>query len=157
MRKNVLLVCLAAIGAAAVSSSVAVAAENWLGTWKLDVSKSRYSAGAPQAQTVKFEATPAGIKLTADGVNADGKPLHSSYTSKFDGKDVAWEGNSAADTAAPKKIDDNNYENTWKKSGKTVIVAKVSVSEDGKTLTVTETGTDAKGQPVNVVEVYNRQ
>jgi hypothetical protein len=154
MRKVSLAVCCAII----LSSSVALAGDNWLGSWKLDAAKSKYSPGpGPKSQTLKFEATPAGIKLTTDGVSAEGTPMHAEYVSKFDGKEVPWEGNPNADTAAPKKIDDNSYENTWKKAGKVTIVAKVAVSKDGKTLTVSQTGTDSKGQAVSHTEVYERQ
>ncbi len=158
MRKNLLMVSLAACCAIVVSSSVALAGDNWLGTWKLDVAKSKYSPGpGPKSQTLKFEATPAGIKLATDRVSAEGKAIHGGYVSKFDGKDVPWEGNPEADMASPKKIDDNSYENTWKKGGKAAIVAKVVVSEDGKTLTGTHTGTDSQGRAVNNMEVYDRQ
>jgi hypothetical protein len=153
MRKNLLVVSLAAC-CVLVLSSVAVAGENWLGTWKLNAAK---SMGGPKIQTLKFEATKDGIKLTTDGVDADGKATHGGYVSKFDGKDVPWEGNPDADMASPKKIDDNSYENTWKKGGKPSIVAKVMVSKDGKTLTVTQNGTDAKGAAVNITSVYDKQ
>jgi hypothetical protein len=79
------------------------------------------------------------------------------FLSKFDGKDVPYEGNPDADTASPKKIDDNSYENTWKRGGKARMSAKVVVSADGNTLTVTQTGTNAKGQAVNNTAVYNKQ
>ena len=59
--------------------------------------------------------------------------------------------------AAPKKIDDNTYENTWKKDGKAIMTARVVVSADGKNLTVSQTGTNAKGQAVNITSVYARQ
>jgi len=158
MRKNLLTVSLAACCAFVLSSSVALAAENWLGTWKLDVAKSKYSPGpAPKSLTLKFEATADGIKLTSDGVNAEGNPTHGEYVSKFDGKDVPWKGNPDADTASAKKIDDNSYENVWKKDGKTTITAKAVVSKSGKTLTVALTGTNAKGQTVNNTSVYDRQ
>jgi hypothetical protein len=139
-------------------SSVALAVENWLGTWKLDVAKSKYSPGpGPKSLTLKFEATADGIKLTSDGVNAEGNPTHGEYVSKFEGKDVPWEGNPDADMASAKKIDDNSYENIWKKDGKTTITAKAVVSKSGKTMTVTLTGTNAKGQTVNNTAVYDRQ
>ena len=158
MRKNLLLVSLAACCAIVLSSSVALAADNWLGTWKLNVAKSKDSPGpGPRSETVKFEATPAGTRLTTDAVTADGKATHGSYVSKFDGTDVPWAGNPDADAASPKKIDDNNYVNTWKKGGKATFVVKVSVSSDGKTLTVTQTGTNSKGQAVNNVDVFDKQ
>ena len=158
MRKTLLMVSLVACCAVALSSSVALAAENWLGTWNLDLAKSKYSPGpAPKSLTLKFEATPGGIKFTGDGVGADGKPTHSMFLSKFDGKDVPYEGNPDADTAAPMKIDDNSYSNTWKKGGNVTISVKVVVSADGRTLTITQTGTNAKGQAVNNAIVYNKQ
>jgi hypothetical protein len=158
MRKNLFKVSVAACCAIVLSASAALAGDNWLGSWKLDAAKSKYSPGPlPKSQTLKFEQTKDGIKLTTDGVGADGTVMHGGYVSKFDGKDVAWAGNPDADMASPKKVDDNSYENTWKKGGKATIVAKVAVSKDGKTLTVTQTGTNAKGQAVNNTAVYDKQ
>jgi len=158
MRKNLLMVSLAACCAIILSSSVALAAESWLGTWKLNAAKSKYKPGpAPKSLTLKFEATADGIKLTSDGVDSEGNPTHGEYVSKFDGADVPWSGNPDADTASAKKIDDNSYENTWKKDGKTTIVTKAIVSKDGKTFTTLQKGTNAKGQAVNNTVVYDRQ
>ena len=158
MRKSLLMVSLVACCAFVLSSSVALAADNWLGTWKLDLAKSKYSPGpAPKSLTLKYEATPGGIKFTGDGVDAEGKPTHTMFLSKFDGKDVPYEGNPDADTASPKRIDDNSYENTWKRGGKAMMNAKVAVSGNGKTMTVTQTGTNAKGEAVNNTAVYNKQ
>ena len=158
MRKSLLMVSLAACAAIVLSSSVALAGDNWLGTWKLDVAKYKFVPGPGlKSQTLKFEATKDGIKLTTDGVNAEGKATHSGYVSKFDGKDVPWEGNPEADMASPKRIDDNGYENTWKKGGKATVTAKAVVSKDGKTLTVTQTGTDSQGRTVNSTAVYSKQ
>lgn len=140
------------------SSSVALAADNWIGTWKMNPAKSKYSPGpAPKSLTIKFETTPDGIKLTSDLVSADGNPAHGEYLSKFDGVDVPWTGNPDADTASIKKIDDNTYENVWKKDGKPTITAKAVVSKDGKTFTTFQKGTNAKGQSVNNTIVYDRQ
>ena len=82
----------------------AAAADNWVGSWKLNASKSQLGSNAIRAQTLKFEVTPDGIKLTSDGTDGEGKPMHGGYTSKFDGKDVPWSGNPMADVAAPKRV-----------------------------------------------------
>jgi hypothetical protein len=156
MRKTLLVVSLAACAAIVLSSSL-LAAENWLGIWKLDTAKSKVMAApGPKSQTLKFEKTADGIKLTSDGVSAEGKATHGEYLSMFDGKDVPWSGNPDADMASPKRIDDNTYENTWKKGGKATITAKVVVSADGKTLTIVNGGTNAKGEAVNSTFVYHR-
>ncbi len=158
MRKSLFVSTLVMSVVMLTSASMASAADNWMGTWKLNVAKSKYSPGpAPKSQTLKFEATPAGVKLSTDAVAADGTATKGGFTSKFDGKDVAYTGNPAADMASPKRIDDNNYENVWKKGGKVTVSAKVSVSADGKTLTVTQSGKNEKGDAVNITAVYDKQ
>ncbi len=158
MRKNVLKVSLAACGALVLLTSVAMAGDNWIGVWKLDAGNSKFSPGPhPKGEMLKFVETKDGTQLIADTINADGTTSHSTYTSHFDGSDVPWTGNADADTASPKKIDDNNYENTWKMGGKAAMLAKVTVSADGKTLTVVQTGTNAKGKAVNNKAVFTKQ
>ena len=156
MRKSLLVGSLCSV--MFLSGSMALAADNWIGSWKVNAAKSKYVPGpAPKSQMLKFEATPAGTKLTSEAVNAEGAVMKGSYTSKWDGKDVPWTGNPDADMSAPMKVDDNNYTNTWKMGGKAVMTAKVVVSADGKTLTVTQTGKNAKGVAVNNTAVYDRQ
>jgi hypothetical protein len=157
MRKNQLVWATLVCVATWMAGTAAFAGDNWVGTWKLNAAKSELSQSAVRAQTLKFEATPAGIKLTSEGTDAQGKAQHTGYTSKFDGNDVPWSGNPVADTACPKRIDDSTYENVWKKGGKAVATAKVTVSKDGKTLTITTDGTDAQGAKVHSVAVYDRQ
>jgi len=158
MRKSWLVRSLLVCAVTCMAGTVAFAGENWVGSWKLDAAKSKFGAGgAVRAQTLKFEATPAGIKLTSEGTDPEGKAMHGEYVSKFDGQDVPWTGNPVADTACPKRIDDNSYENIWKKGGKAVVTAKVSVSKDGKTMTITQVGKDPKGVAISNVAVYDRQ
>jgi len=158
MRKSLFTGALAACALTLISGSLAVAGDNWIGTWKLDTAKSKFSPGpGPKGQTLKFEHSPGGIKLASEAVAADGKATQGGYTSKFDGTDVPFAGNPNADTAQPRKLDDNSYQNTWKKAGKVTITTKGVVSADGKTLTITQSGTDAQGRAVNSTAVYDRQ
>ena len=139
--------------------AVAFAADNNVGTWKLNVAKSSFSPGpAPKSQTLKIEAWgDDGLKYSADGVGPDGKPTHAEFQAKFDGKDVPFKGNPDSDTLAYKRIDANTLQATTKLKGKATITAKVVVSKDGKTRTVTQTGTDAQGRTVKSVFVYEKQ
>ena len=157
MRRS-LIASLAVCCVVVLSSSVALAAENWLGTWKLNTAKSKYSPGpAPKSLTLKYEQTADGIRHSFHGVNGEGKAMDGEYVSKYDGTDVPYPGNPDADTTTNKKIDDNSFESTWKKDGKETLHGKIVVSPDGKTLTVNHTGTNAKGQAVNNPAVYDRQ
>jgi hypothetical protein len=156
MRKSLFVGALCSV--MILSGAMALVADNWIGTWKLNVAKSKASPGpGPKSQTLTFTASPAGITLSTDGVMADGSVRKGFYTSKFDGKEVPWAGNPDADMAAPLRVDANNYTNTWKKGGKEVMKAKVVVSADGKSLTVSQTGKNAKGEDVNSTSVYERQ
>src|SRR5262245_31354216 len=65
----------------------AAAHDAHMGTWKLNEAKSKLSAGAAKNNTVVYEAAGENIKVTIDGVNKDGKPIHNEWTGKFDGKD----------------------------------------------------------------------
>ena len=143
----------------ALSELVAFGADNNVGTWKLNLSKSKYSPGpAPKSQTLKIEAWgDDGVKYTADGTSADDKPTHAEFQAKYDGKDYPFKGNPDADSISYKRIDANTVEATTKLKGKVTITAKVTVSPDGKTRTVTQTGKDAQGGDVNNVAVYDKQ
>jgi hypothetical protein len=158
MRKNLFVSSLLLCVATLLGSQTAFASENWVGSWKLNAAKSKFSSDAVvRAQTLNFEATTAGIKLTSDGTDPQGKAMHGEYTSSFDGKDVAWTGNPSADMASPKRIDDSSYENVWKLAGKHTMTSLVVVSKDNKTLTITQTPSGTKGAAVASVAVYDRQ
>jgi hypothetical protein len=158
MRKSMLVAFLAASCGILFLSSTTFAADNWLGTWKMNAAKSKFSPGpAPKSQTLTWQASDAGIKFSSEGVDDQGKATHTSFVSKYDGRDVPYEGNPNADTASPKRIDANSYLNTWKMGGKVTISAKVVVSADGKTLTVTQKGKDAKGQALEITAVYDKE
>jgi hypothetical protein len=136
-----------------------MAADSNIGTWKLNLAKSKFDPGpAPKSQTLKIEAWGAdGVKYTADGVDAEGKPSHWELQAKYDGKFVPFTGNPDSDMLAYKRIDANTVEATTQLKGKAAQTTKVVVSADGKTRTLTQTGKDAKGQTVNNVVVYDKQ
>jgi FlaG/FlaF family flagellin (archaellin) len=97
------------------------------------------------------------IKVTVDGTDADGKPAHSEWTGKFDGKDYPVTGDATSDLRSYKQVDDRTLELTNKKSGKVTATGKIVVSADGKTRTVTINGTNAKSEKVESVGVYDKQ
>ena len=136
-----------------------MAADSNIGTWKLNLAKSKFSPGpTPKSQTLKVEAWGAdGVKYTADGVDAEGKPTHWELQAKYDGKFVPFTGNPDADMLAYKRIDANRVEATTQLKGKPAQTTKIVVSADGKTRTLTQTGKNAKGQTVKNVLVYDKQ
>ena len=128
-----------------------------MGTWKLDEAKSKIGAGATKNTTVVYEAAGDGVKVTVDGVGADGKPSHNEWTGKFDGKDYPLTGDPTADMRSYKRINASTLELTNKKDGKVVLSGRITISADGKTRTVTTSGTDASGKKMSSTAVYNKQ
>ena len=165
MRTRPIVVYFAVLGLLAFLTVPAMAADMLAGTWKLNVAKSKYSPGPPpQSNTVRFDAIDGGIRLTADGVDSQGKKTHNAYTAKYDGKDSPTKpmldgkpNPNAADSVLYRKIDDYTYEVTAKLKGKTLNVARHVISKDGKTRTVTTTGTNAQGQKLNDTTVFEKQ
>lgn len=137
--------------------TVCFAADVNTGTWKLNEAKSKVSAGAPKNSMIVIAAAGDSMKVTVDGVGADGKPSHNTWTGKFDGKDYAITGDPASDMRAYKPVDDHTLALTEKKGGKVTNSGKVAISANGKTRTVTVSGTDPSGKKVSITFVYDKQ
>ena len=137
--------------------SVCYAADANMGTWKLNEAKSKLTAGTPKNNTVVYAAAGDNVKVTVDGVDGAGKPVHNEWTGKFDGKDYAVSGDPTADTRAYKTVDDHTLELTVKKGGKTMSSGRIVIAADGKSRTLTLSGTDSKGKKFNSEAAYDKQ
>jgi hypothetical protein len=147
----------AAVVAFAATTARAQSADSLVGTWKLNVAKSKtpYKSG-----TSVIEAVGDAVKVTVDLVGTDGTAYHWMWTAKYDGKDVPITGTTpygASTTASLTRVDAHTVKVTGKRNGEVVLNQTIVTSADGKTRTVTTKGKDAKGQPVDTVSVYDRQ
>jgi hypothetical protein len=140
-----------------VGATVCFAADVFIGTWKLNEAKSKIAAGSLKNTTVVYEAAGDSVKVTTDGTDGDGKPSHSEWTGKFDGKDYPVTGDPSTDTRSYKTVNDHTLAFTNKKGDKVTISGRGVVSADGKTRTVTITGTDSKGKKYTSTAVYDKQ
>jgi hypothetical protein len=142
----------------AFAVSLRAADDPLIGTWKLNLAKSKYTGmDAPRSQVYKYEANgPDGVKFTNDTVNADGTKVHAEYAVKFDGKEVPVKGDPDRDMTSNKRVDANTTGGANMLKGKEVSTFSRVVSKDGKTLTVSGKGT-RNGKPYNQVSVYDRQ
>ncbi len=140
-----------------VGTAVCFAADANMGTWKLNEAKSKLAPGAPKNNTVVYEAAGDNVKITVDGIDSDGKPIHHEWTGKFDGKDYPVTGDPTSDARSYKRINDRTLEFTAKKGGKVTITGSVVVAADGRSRTVTTSGTDSKGKKISSTAVYDKQ
>jgi hypothetical protein len=145
-----LVVCLCTMAAAFAQNAN-------MGTWKLNESKSTFSARATKNHTVVYEAAGDNVKVTVDGTDSGGKPTHNEWTGKFDGKDYPVTGDPTSDARSYEKIDDRTLGLNVKKGGTIITSGRIVVSADGKTRTVTTSGTDATGKKVSSTAVYDKQ
>ncbi len=140
-----------------VAGAVCFASDPNLGTWKLNEAKSKMAAGAPKNTTVVYEAAGDKVKVTVDGVDGAGKPTHNEWTGSYDGKDYPVTGDPTSDMRSLKKVNDHTLDLTVKKDGKVTVSGKIVVSADGKTRTVSTSGTDSMGMKMKSTSVYDKQ
>jgi hypothetical protein len=155
--KSLLVGTVLAFGATSVVSA-AGAADPVVGTWTLNLAKSKFSPGpAPKSQTRTYAATADGLDMTVTGTNADGSAVSQKSSFKYDGKDYAISGSADYDSLSLNRVDDLTVESVQKKGGKAVGKTTRTVSRDGKVLTLTSKGTGASGAAYDNVTVFDRK
>jgi hypothetical protein len=128
-----------------------------LGTWKLNEAQSKFAPGEPKNHTVVYEAAGDNVKITVDGTDKDGKSTHNEWTGKFDGKDYPVTGDPTSDMRSYRRASNRVLKLTVKKDGKITASGTIFVSADGKSRTVTTSGTHAEGKKFTSKAVYDKQ
>ena len=108
-----------------------------------------------EGQTVDAQAEGQGLKVTTNGVGAEGNPTGIAFALVFDGMPHPT-GNPNFDAGATARLDAYTLITSRTKAGKLASIQTVVVSPDSKTLTITTTGPYANG-PINNVQVYDKQ
>jgi hypothetical protein len=140
-----------------VGVAVCFADDANMGTWKLNEAKSKFGPGVPKNHTVVYEAAGDNVKVTVDGTDSGGKPTHNEWTGKFDGKDYPVTGDPNSDARSYEKIDDRTLGLNVKKGGTITTSGRIVVAADGKSRTVTTSGTDATDKKISSTAVYDKQ
>jgi len=158
MRACRLALSLGVILVAGLSILSAQAVDPRVGTWQLNVVKSRYHPGpGPKSQTLTIEAVGQGEKVTSESITASGEKTVTVYTADFDGKPHPLKGSNVADMVVLKRIDTHTTDRTDTKGGKVMITYHRVVSKDGKTMTVTTKGVNAQGQATDSTVVFEKK
>jgi hypothetical protein len=135
----------------------AFAADPIVGTWKLNVAKSKFSPGQELTAATRVYTEANGVyTLEQKLTGADGK--ETSYRVQYsEGKDMKQASGGALDTTHAKKIDTNTWDFDLKKDGKVVGHVHRVVSADGKVLTVHNTGMMISGVTADQTLVFDKQ
>lgn len=134
------------------------AADPQAGTWELNVARSKYSPGPPpRSQTRTYEVTGQQVRSVQKGIDAEGKPTLVQFTANYDGKDYPYSGSPDYDTVALTRVDNSTASFTQKRGGNVALTGTRVISQDGKTMTISGKGTNAKGQPTDIMLVFEKR
>ena len=106
--------------------SLSAQTDPFLGTWKLNVKKSKFVPGPPRkSETRIVVAGPSGMRVSVDRVNGDGSTQQFEYTTNLDGKSYPITGQApyGADSISANLTAPNTIQSTLTKNGKTVATA----------------------------------
>ena len=146
------------IGGVSVIQFMAQSTDPLVGTWELNVGKSKYGTGrAPKSETRTYVVAGQDIRATVKSVGIDGKPTSMEFMMNDDGKDRPMTGHPDADALSIRRVTASDVEFTLKKTGKVVITGTRTISKDGKTMTITSKGTNAAGQTTHDVAVFEKR
>ena len=163
MRPRLLLVVLAAVVSLPVVPTVhalqfratAEAPPQLIGTWRLNVAKSKYSPGPPlRSETRVYTRSADGVKGVVSRVYSDGRTERFEYMANF-GKDIMVTGIPEYDSVTLRKVDELTSDAVLSHAGNVYGVARRTIATDGKTMTITF---DRKSQEARVhnVAVYDK-
>jgi hypothetical protein len=149
-------IAVVAVALSFAAATACFAANPHMGTWKFNEAKSKIPAGMGKNTMVTYAEQKDKITVTVDGVDKDGKPTHSVWVGKFDGKAYPVKGNLPYNSVAYKMVNDRTNDITTMKDGKIVWSGRITVSADGKSRTVSINGTGADGKKFSGKAVYDK-
>ena len=140
-----------------IGTTLCLAQQNLMGTWKLNEAKSKLAPGTAKNNTVVYESAGDSVKVTIDGTDAAGNPTHNEWTGKFDGRDYPVTGDPNSDSRSYDLRSAHKMGFKVKKEKKVTTTGTIIVSGDGKRRTVIASGTDAQGKKFKSTAVYDKQ
>ena len=139
------------------AQSITAEQELLLGSWRLDLVKSRYTPGPPpRSETRTYVRDQEGMKGTINRRREDGREEVIHYRADFD-HEFPVMGTQAYDTIRLKRIDARSAEAVLSHAGRVFGTARRVISEDGRTMTITFRQEDRAGILESNVAVYRKQ
>jgi hypothetical protein len=141
-----------------VTAASCFAANPSLGTWKFNDAKSQMAPGVSRNATITYSQQDHYIKVVTDGTDPDGKPKHTVWVGRFDGKAYPVKGNASSsyNSVSIRVMNDHAQFVQGIRDGKVMWWGTITISEDGKTRTALLHSTDSKGKKFTVKKVYDR-
>jgi hypothetical protein len=157
LRSLVISATLISVLVLALAVIIIAADDPFVGTWKLDVAKSKLPGPPPKSDILKITADANTYKWAFETVDQEGKTANAVWSGTYDGKPHPYKGNADSDSIISKRTDANTLDVSFMKGGKAVGTGQSIVSKDGKTLTLISKVKNTQGQEAATSSVYNRQ
>jgi hypothetical protein len=142
--------------AGTAANVLAQARDPFVGTWVLNPDKSKFNPTIYSRSTMTIEAIGARRKTVVDTELDGGAKVHYEFTATYDGKDVPVQ-LTTADSVTLRRIDARTIERVHKQKGEVNAIFTSRLSNDEKTMTVTQKGTNPAGKPIDNVLVFERR
>jgi hypothetical protein len=149
--------------AATLTGVLLFAGDNSVGVWKRNVESTKYADANPNPITALImtreavPGNPGGLRITSKGHRKDGSVIDYTVTVMYDGKDYKVSGvGSVFDTIAVTRIDDDHFPSVTRK-GKYHMKGMTVISNHGRTMTISNEGTDASGKHTSFTVVWDKQ
>jgi hypothetical protein len=163
MRSTHTLVAVILIAAVATAVSLhaaqapqATSEDYIIGTWQLDVAKSKYSPGPrPISETRTYSRGPNGIEGTIQRRFADGRSERIEYVAEYD-REYPVMGAEQYDHILMKRLTARTAEAVLSHAGKVYGTARRVIDESGKMMTITFKREGSSGPAVNNTAFYEK-
>jgi len=143
---------------AVMASGILLAQSNpFVGTWKLNLAKSKDPGAFPKEETLTVQLVGDQRQMTINGTATNGSPISFKYEVPDKGGAGKVLAGGPYDAVSGKRIDDNTREVSYIKGGKEVLQLRSAVSKDGKTMRLTVEGKDGQNKPFSGMAVFEKQ
>jgi len=148
----------AAFALSILAVGMLAADDPFAGTWKINAAKSKLAgSGIGSSGSLRVETDGTIYKASVNTTDDKGQPINFDYEATLDGKPSKVTGSAAIDELSLKRVNDHTINATGKKGGKVVYTDKRTVSNDGKTYTISRTGTSPAGKKYHASVVFDKQ
>ncbi len=155
---KLIMVLTAAAAMTAVASGILLAQNNpFVGTWKLNLAKSKDPGAFPKEETLTVQVVGGQRQVTIKGTATNGSPISFKYEVPDKGGLGKVLAGGPYDAVAGKRIDANTREVSYMMRGKGVLQLRSAVSKDGNTMSLTVEGTDDQGRTFSGLAVFDKQ
>jgi hypothetical protein len=140
----------------AAQSAPVAGQDQLIGTWQLNVAKSRYVPGpGPTSETRTYMRGPNGVEGTIQRRFRDGRSERIEYIAEYD-REYPVTGTQAYDHILLKRIDAYTAEAVLSHAGRAYGTARRVIAQDGKTMTITFRTESGSGPTINNVALYEK-